>query len=205
LSHLSNFSFGKAQATGALRFNVTSKSTEWAFRENASGSGSCGTSTWTWQVIPPFGGTWVLDTDNCTDGGTAVAPVAPGTVPGETAIVPCNCLPGSGDEYTISIRVAYEFEIATLSVSYARGANLGLQIYYRPVSSGDYVDTVDDRWYGTRQSGPTGVFDHLGSTTFRVWHGVLLSGAAYQTGMPVGRESLDGIAPTEIVVTKVNQ
>jgi len=61
-------------------------------------TGSTGTCTWDWQVIPPSGGSWILNTDLCTGGSTATAPVGSGS-PGDVGI-PGTCSGGSGGSVT---------------------------------------------------------------------------------------------------------
>lgn len=56
-------------------------------------SGSTGTCTWDWQIIPPSGGSWILNTDLCTLGSTATAPAGSGS-PGDVGI-PGTCVGGT--------------------------------------------------------------------------------------------------------------
>jgi hypothetical protein len=201
------FSFGKAQADGAFRFTVNSRRLEWSFAANA-GSGCGGTSLWTWTEIGA--GEWVLTEDNCVGGGVPVEPPLPeiSLEYGSTETTSCDCsTSGSGDTWTIILELIYEYEIAYIKITFIRvtGGSTTAVLHYRPESTSDYVENVNDRWEGTMKCGPTGVFDHLGTTTFKLWQGVKQTAGAYPTTLPTAYAALAGILPTEIVVTKVAQ
>lgn len=74
----------------------------------------------------------------------------------------------------------------------------GTVAFYRPQSSGDYVNQVDDEFDGTLNSGPTGVFDHMGTTVFELWRGAM-------TPPYDGRGSLSADFPTTITVSLTTQ
>lgn len=61
-------------------------------------TGSTGTCTWDWQLTPPFGGSWILNTDLCTGGSTATPPAGSGS-PGDLG-VPGTCTGGTGGTVT---------------------------------------------------------------------------------------------------------
>lgn len=75
-------------------------------------TGSTGTCTWDWQVTPPFGGSWILNTDLCTGGSTATPPSGSGN-PGDVGI-PGTCSGGSGGG---SVTRKTDGSVATYSTS----------------------------------------------------------------------------------------
>ena len=197
---------GKAKADGSIRFTVTSKKLNWEWTE-AAGSTCGGTSTWQVQEIEAAL-QWVPISDDCEGGGTPVEPTSDPSEAGLEETTSCDCSSaGSGDTWTMALELVYEFEIVHLKVTYTRttGTPRSAILWYRPESTGDYVENVTDRWEGEMKCGPTGVFDHLGTTTFRIWHGVKQTSGAYPTSLPSVYSALTGILPTEIVVTKVAQ
>lgn len=202
------FEFGKAQADGAVSFAITSKRLNWIFNESAGGA--CGgTSTWGYGLDDDTNPVWTLITDDCEGGGVAVPP--PG-IPeiGQEETTSCDCsAAGSGDSWRFAVELVYEFELAYLKIVAQQLTGTpplsNATLYYRPESMGDYVDELNDRWEGTMKTGPTGVFNHLGTTTFKIWHGVKQTSGAYPTGLPSVFSALSGILPTGFTVTKVAQ
>jgi hypothetical protein len=198
------FSFGKAQADGAFRFTVNSRRLEWSFAAN-EGSACGGTSTWQIQEVEAAL-QWVLISDDCEGGGTPVEPTSDLDEAGREEATSCDCsTSGSGDTWTIILELIYEYEIAYIKITFIRvtGGSTKAVLHYRPESTSDYIENVNDRWEGTMKCGPTGVFDHLGTTTFKLWQGVKQTSGSYPTTLPTAYAALAGILPTEIVVTKV--
>jgi len=95
----------------------------------------------------------------------------------------------------VDVRLTYGDEMVLLAVA---DTNLNRTAFYRPQSSGDYVEEVDDEFEGTLLSGPTGVFDHMGTTVFELWNGA-------QDSPYDGRGTLPAGFPSSISVQKVNQ
>ena len=202
-----SFTFGKAQAASAIRFAVTSKSLEWEFHE--SQASSCGTSLWEWQEdfsTNPTTLKWVLLTNDCTDGGTPVEPNYNPIDIGTQDTTSCQCPVGAGNNWYFFINLIYEHEMVYLRLLGRRETPLAsFDLYYRPESSGDYVDVVNDRWEGTIKTGPTGVFNHLGATTFTLFRGPQQTSGAYDASIPSQYSAIASLIPTEILVTKVAQ
>ena len=202
-----SFTFGKAQAASAIRFAVTSKSLEWEFHE--SQASSCGTSLWEWQEdfsTNPTTLKWVLLTNDCTDGGTPVEPNYNPIDIGTQDTTSCQCPVGAGSIWYFFINLVYQDEMVYLRLFGRRTSPAAeFTTYYRPESSEDYVDEVNDRWEGTMKTGPTGVFDHMGATTFKHWRGIQQTSGAYDASIPSQYSAIASLIPTEILVTKVAQ
>lgn len=95
----------------------------------------------------------------------------------------------------VYLELHYDEEMAWMQLAKTGVSGVAL---YRPQSSGDYVNQVDDEFEGTMNCGPTGVFDYLGSTVFELWRGSMAP--AYD-----GRGSLSTDFPSSITVVKVAQ
>jgi len=110
----------------------------------------------------------------------------------------------SGDTYRMRVEMTWGTEeIAELrtkieQVSGTPGAFISGYMYYRPESDGDYVDTVNDRYDGSKTRGPCGSFLHLGTTVF------VQSGENVQTP-PYTVTNPSSAYATQITVTKVKQ
>jgi hypothetical protein len=199
--------FGKAQVTGSTAFQIDSKHLNWAFVASGGASACGGTATWI-SAVDVFGNwEWNLVTDDCDGGGVPVEPpYTPTTVVTETTACDCSAAPPAGD-VSVNVSLWWDNEMVWLKVIYVFEDEGPITVYYRPESSGDYVDEVNDRWEGEIHSGPTGCFDHLGATTFRRWNGTQsppYDDAAYvgNTGSRVVSD-YDADIPREILVTKV--
>lgn len=103
---------------------------------------------------------------------------------------------GSLDGKDASVRMDWLPEIAEIELTFYDALNAFHRARYRPQSSSDYVDLVNDRIDGAVRSTPSGVFNHLGSTTFELWHGTRPDGVIVP--------SVAGV-PATITVVKVNQ
>ncbi len=195
------FDFGKAESgAGTFRFLVDSRHLEWVF--TAGGETECGgTSTYQVQEVEAAL-QWVLIENNCVGGGTPVAPTSEPSEAGieETTACDCSTAPPSGT-WEINLELRYDEEMAYMAIQYTLDSVVVGTVYYRPESTGDYVDEVEDRWEGTINAGPTGVFDHLGSTTFKRWNGT--QAPPYDSTLYNELADYETDIPTEILVTKV--
>lgn len=201
--------FGKAEATGSNYFNIDSKHLEWSFTSGMPPA-TCGTATYRAIATEGVGLTWVLISNDCTDGGTPVAPVDPPTVELEEETTACNCSTSPpASNVLVNLSLWWDNEMVWLKVIYTFEDEGPITVLYRPESSSDYVDEVNDRWEGAIHSGPTGCFDHLGATTFRRWNGT--QSPPYDDDVYVGNtgsrvvSDYDADIPREILVTKVAQ
>lgn len=114
--------------------------------------------------------------------------------PAETLIV-TGTTAGPGTSKYVDVSMDYSNEMVLLTVT---DLSLNATAFYRPQSSGDYVEEVDDEFEGTLLSGPIGVFNHLGTTVFELWKGA-------QDSPYDGRGTLPAGVPSSITVTKTNQ
>jgi len=199
--------FGKAQASGATYFHLDSKHLDWSFR--AGGSTTCGgTSTWQVQEVEAAL-QWVLISDNCEGGGTPVEPTSDPSEAGIEETTACDCSAAPPADVLVNLSLWWDNEMVWLRVIYTFEDEGPTIAYYRPESSGDYVDEVIDRWEGEIHSGPTGCFNHLGATTFLRWNGTQTP--PYIDDVYIGStgsrvvSDYDLDIPREILVTKVAQ
>jgi hypothetical protein len=105
-----------------------------------------------------------------------------------------------GSSAHVTVELNYDEEMAWLAIRDTSIA--GFSALYRPQSSGDYINQVYDAIEGTINTGPTGCFDHLGTTVFELWR---TAQTPPYDGRGVGASLVSTSYPTSVTVEKVSQ
>lgn len=132
---------------------------------------------------------------------TAIPPANPWVINitypvADTLIVSASTASGPISKY-VELTLDYADEMAWIQLNRS-DLPRGTTAWYRPQSSGDYITQVDDEFDGTLLSGPTGVFDHMGTTVFELWKGA-------QASPYDGRGTLPADFPSTITVSLTTQ